>query len=60
MLRYALQRLILVIPTVFGMTLLIFAMVRLLPGDVVIAMSGGDTTVSDVQHARVRDALGRG
>ena len=58
MVRYALQRLFLVIPTVLGMTVLIFAMVRLLPGDVVVAMSGGDAAVSDVAHARVRQALG--
>jgi peptide/nickel transport system permease protein len=58
MVRYALQRLVLVIPTVLGMTLLIFAMVRLLPGDVAVAMSGGDAAVSDVAHARVRQALG--
>src|ERR1051326_3611012 len=58
MVRYALQRLVLVIPTVLGMTLLIFAMVRLLPGDVVVAMSGGDAAVSDAAQARVRPALG--
>src|SRR3979409_2318593 len=58
MVRYALQRLLLVIPTLLGMTLLIFILVRLLPGDVVIAMSRGDLGASDAAHERVRQALG--
>jgi peptide/nickel transport system permease protein len=57
MARYALQRLILVIPTLLGMTLLIFGLVRLLPGDVVDAMST-DTGTSAVARERVRSALG--
>ena len=55
--RYALQRLLLVIPTLLGMTLLIFILVRLLPGDVVTSMSAGDIT-SDANHQRIRQALG--
>jgi peptide/nickel transport system permease protein len=58
MARYALQRLLLVIPTLFGMTLLIFVLVRLLPGDVVTAMSTGDVGANDASQARVRQALG--
>jgi peptide/nickel transport system permease protein len=58
MARYALQRLLLVIPTLLGMTLLIFLLVRLLPGDVVVAMSIGDVGASDASHERVRQALG--
>lgn len=55
--RYALQRFLLVIPTLFGMTLLIFILVRLLPGDVVTSMSAGEIT-SDANHQRIREALG--
>ena len=55
--RYALQRLLLVFPTLVGMTLLIFILVRLLPGDVVTSMSAGEVT-SDANHQRVRQALG--
>jgi peptide/nickel transport system permease protein len=33
MLRYALRRALLLLPTLIGMSILIFAMVRLLPGD---------------------------
>jgi hypothetical protein len=41
--RYVLQRLALVIPTVTGVSLIIFALMRLLPGDVVDILFGGDT-----------------
>ncbi|MBV8718777.1 MAG: ABC transporter permease [Chloroflexi bacterium] len=58
MARYAVQRLILVIPTLLGMTLLIFGLVRLLPGDVVQVMSIGDVAASDATRERVRQALG--
>ncbi|MBV9597767.1 MAG: ABC transporter permease [Chloroflexi bacterium] len=57
MARYALQRLLMVIPTLVGMTLLIFILVRLLPGDVVTSMSVGEVT-SDAAHQRIRQALG--
>ena len=55
--RYALQRFLLVIPTLLGMTLLIFILVRLLPGDIVTSMSAGEIT-SDANHQRIRTALG--
>jgi peptide/nickel transport system permease protein len=58
MVRYALQRLVLVIPTLIGMTVLIFAMVRLLPGDVLVAISGIDASSNGASAARVRQALG--
>jgi peptide/nickel transport system permease protein len=57
--RYALQRLMLVIPTLLGMTLLIFILVRLLPGDVIVAMNAGDVSAAnDASHQRIRQALG--
>ena len=40
MLRYLLQKLALIIPTVFGISLAAFAFVRLLPGDPILAMAG--------------------
>jgi peptide/nickel transport system permease protein len=58
MVRYALQRLVLVIPTLIGMTVLIFAMVRLLPCDVLVAISGIDASSNGASAARVRQALG--
>lgn len=56
--QYALRRLLQLIPTLFGMSLLIFLMLRLLPGDVVDAMIGGDITVSDDAKAALRKSLG--
>jgi len=56
--RFALHRLLLVVPTLVGMSVLIFAMVRLLPGDVVDAMLVGDASASAGAKQAVRKALG--
>lgn len=40
MIRYAAQRILLAIPLLFGLSLLVFAYVRLIPGDPVTAMLG--------------------
>jgi peptide/nickel transport system permease protein len=58
MARYALRRLVLLIPTLVGMSVLIFAMVRLLPGDVVDAMFTGDSGATASAQQAVRKALG--
>ncbi|HLW58835.1 MAG TPA: ABC transporter permease [bacterium] len=58
MARFALHRLLLVVPTLVGMSVLIFAMVRLLPGDVVDAMLVGDASASAGAKQAVRKALG--
>jgi peptide/nickel transport system permease protein len=58
MARYALRRLLLLIPTLVGMSILIFAMVRLLPGDVVDAMFTGDSGATASSKQAVRKALG--
>jgi peptide/nickel transport system permease protein len=47
MLRYTIQRLLLAIPTLFGMSLLIFFLVRLIPGDVVSALMGASSSNLD-------------
>jgi peptide/nickel transport system permease protein len=56
--RYILRRLLQLIPTLFGMSVLVFLMLRLLPGDVVDAMVGGDMTVSDQAKQELRRQLG--
>ncbi len=56
--KYILQRLALLIPTLIGMSLLIFAMLRLLPGDVVDIIAGTDGTVSSASKEKLRDAMG--
>src|ERR1041385_2305104 len=55
---YVLRRLWLVIPTLFGMSLLVFFMLRLLPGDIVDVMSGGDIPSSPGSADRLRQAFG--
>lgn len=51
--RYILRRLLLTVPTLFGVTLLVFSMVRFLPGDVVTMMiqdySGYATDLSELR-----------
>jgi peptide/nickel transport system permease protein len=55
---YILRRLLLLIPTLIGMSLLIFVMLRLLPGDVVDMMTAGDTPATGDQKAALREAFG--
>jgi peptide/nickel transport system permease protein len=58
MLRFILRRLGLAIPTLFGMSLLIFLMVRLIPGNAVDVLSGGDVLATAQSKAEIRKALG--
>jgi peptide/nickel transport system permease protein len=58
MFRYALRRLLFVVPTLVGMSILIFFMVRLLPGDVVDAMFTGEAGASASAKQALRKALG--
>jgi peptide/nickel transport system permease protein len=56
--KYILRRLLLLIPTLIGMSLLIFIMLRLLPGDVVDVMMAGDTPGTADQKQALREAFG--
>lgn len=58
MTRFAVRRLLLIVPTLLGMSVLIFAMVRLLPGDVVDAMFTGEAGATAGAKQAVRRALG--
>lgn len=58
MARFAVRRLLLIVPTLLGMSVLIFAMVRLLPGDVVDAMFTGEAGATAGAKQAVRRALG--
>lgn len=54
--QYILRRLLLMVPTLLGVTLLIFGMVRLLPGDTVTMMIqdfGGSEKTADEMRARL-------
>ncbi len=56
--RYVLGRLWLVVPTLVGMSLLVFCMLRLLPGDIVDVMTGGDIPSTAQTKERLREAFG--
>jgi peptide/nickel transport system permease protein len=56
--KYVLRRVLLLIPTLFGMSLFIFLMLRLLPGDVVDLMTAGNEDITDASKQRLRDAFG--
>ena len=58
MLQYTLRRLLMLIPTLIGMALLIFVMVRLLPGDYVDALVGSDSTISAADKDTLRASYG--
>ncbi|MEZ4869751.1 MAG: ABC transporter permease [Caldilineaceae bacterium] len=56
--RYLIRRLVLLLPTLVGMSFLIFAMVRLLPGDIVDALVGMDPTITEEQKFELRGSFG--
>jgi peptide/nickel transport system permease protein len=56
--KYLLRRLFLLIPTLIGMSLLIFLMVRLMPADVVDALVGADPTYTPEAKAELRRKYG--
>jgi len=56
--RYILRRLLLVVPTIVGVTILVFLMVRLMPGDLVQQISGENAVLTDEQRQEVREDLG--
>jgi peptide/nickel transport system permease protein len=56
--KYILRRLIMLVPTLIGMSLLIFLMLRLLPGDILDIIAGTDAQVSEEQMQKLREAMG--
>ena len=57
MLRFVLTRIGLVIPTFIGVTLLTFALVRLVPGDPILLLAG-ERGLDPARHAEMRAELG--
>jgi len=63
---YAIRRLLLIIPTLFIVSFVIFLLIRIMPGNVIDAMiarlymeAGGETgTTLQVQRARLEEELG--
>ncbi len=56
MTRYILRRLVSVIPTLLGVTIVIFLLLRLIPGDPAVAMLGEHAAKENVE--RIREQLG--
>lgn len=56
--KYIVQRLVLMVPTLFFVTVLVFLIVRLLPGDVVETIIGQYTPLTQGDRAIVRHDLG--
>ncbi len=56
--RYLTKRLLLSIPTIFGLTVLIFFTLRVLPGDVALTILGEDTQVDHQRLLEIRRELG--
>ncbi len=46
------------IPTIIGISIIIFLMVRLMPGDIVDVLLGGDAVATEEQKQQVREQLG--
>jgi len=55
---YIVKRTLLLLPTLFGVSVAIFGMVRLLPGDVIDILFGGDVTADEEVKQRAREQLG--
>ncbi|MEO0560792.1 MAG: ABC transporter permease, partial [Chloroflexota bacterium] len=59
MLRYILQRLFALIPTLLGVSILVFAAIRLVPGDLITAQLGTEAgMLSDAQRASLEAYYG--
>ncbi|HEX2036875.1 MAG TPA: ABC transporter permease [Chloroflexota bacterium] len=58
MTRHIAHRLALLVPTVLGISVLVFALMRLLPGDVVDGLVGTEATLGPEQRATLRRLLG--
>ncbi|GAA5338087.1 ABC transporter permease [Thermus scotoductus] len=59
MVTYALRRLLIAIPTLFGVVLLVFLMVRLAPGDPAVLLAGEFATPETLEAIRARYGLDR-
>jgi len=56
--QYIARRVLLLVPTLIGMSLFIFLMLRLLPGDVVDLMTAGQEQATDDAKRKLREAFG--
>ena len=54
--KYIMKRLLYVIPTAFGVLVIIFILLRSMPGDFATALLGQDASIEDIE--RVREQYG--
>ncbi len=55
---YILKRFAFMVPTLFGISVAVFLMVRLLPGDIIDVLLGGDLAATDEMKEQARKQLG--
>jgi peptide/nickel transport system permease protein len=55
---YILRRVAMLVPTLIGMSIIIFLMLRLLPGDIVDIIAGADAQTDSSSRAKLRNAMG--
>lgn len=59
MLRYFLQRMLVFLPTLFGVSVIVFLAIRMVPGDTIVAMLGTDAgLLTDAQIDALRTSFG--
>ena len=58
MLQYILRRLVLLVPVLLGVSLVVFTLIRLIPGDATLLAIGVDQRISEEQIAIIRKAYG--
>ncbi|MGD2179105.1 MAG: ABC transporter permease, partial [Anaerolineae bacterium] len=59
MIRYIIQRILSLIPTILGVTLTVFLLLRLIPGDPAVAMLGEHAAQENVERIREQFGLNR-
>jgi peptide/nickel transport system permease protein len=55
---YVVRRILVAIPTLIGISIIIFLMVRLLPGDIIDVLLGSDQGATEEQREQAREQLG--
>ena len=56
--RFILQRLVALVPTLFGISIIVFLVMRLIPGDTISAMIGTQYKLTEIQAASLRAYFG--
>ena len=57
MVSFIIKRLLLAIPVIFGVTVVIFLMIHLIPGDPVLLIAGEEASIEEMQQIRVELGL---